>query len=117
MGANASTPRIVEIQSTRQWRAQLEASKQCNKLLVIDFTVKWCGPCKSMEPTIEEYATKYADVQFIKIDVDMLADVAGEFKVEAMPTFVIVKQGKEIDRIVGARKAELQKKIEKHRII
>ncbi|XWS34935.1 hypothetical protein CRYUN_Cryun21dG0080200 [Craigia yunnanensis] len=116
MGANASTPKIVEMQSTSQWRAQLEASKQCNKLLVIDFTATWCGPCKWMEPAIEEYATIYADVQFIKIDVDMLADVAREFNVEAMPTFVLVKKGKEVGRIVGARKAELQKMIEKHMI-
>ena len=43
-------------------------------------------------------------------------DVAREFKVEAMPTFVLVKRGKEVDRMVGARKAELQKMIEKHRI-
>lgn len=43
----------------------------CSKL-VVDFTASWCGPCKSMEPAIEEYATIYEDVQFIKIDVDML---------------------------------------------
>ena len=42
--------------------------------------------------------------------------MAREFKVEAMPTFVLVKKGKEVDRIVGARKAELQKMIEKHMI-
>ena len=41
--------------------------------MVIDFTATWCGPCKSMEPVIENYATIYADVQFIKIDVDILA--------------------------------------------
>ncbi|XWS68885.1 hypothetical protein CRYUN_Cryun04dG0132100 [Craigia yunnanensis] len=116
MGASASTSRIVELQSMSQWRAKLEASKQSNTLLVIDFTATWCGPCKSMEPVIEDYATIYADVQFIKVDVDMLAAVAREFKVEAMPTFVFVKKGKEVDRIVGARKAELQKMIEKHMI-
>ncbi|EOY00224.1 hypothetical protein QUC31_014359 [Theobroma cacao] len=116
MGANASTPRIIEMQSKSQWRAQLEASKQSNKLLVIDCTATWCGPCKRMEPAIEEFATIYADVQFIKIDVDLLADVAGELKVDSMPTFVLVKKGKEVDRLVGARKDELQRMIEKHRI-
>ncbi|XVE75174.1 hypothetical protein DITRI_Ditri12bG0074500 [Diplodiscus trichospermus] len=116
MGANASTARIVEIQSKSQWRAKLEASKQSNAMLVIDFKATWCGPCKYMEPTIEEYATIYADVQFIKIDVDILEDVAREFNVEAMPTFVFVKKGKEVERLVGAKKAELQKMIEKHRI-
>lgn len=64
---------------------------------------------------IEEYANLYADVEFIKIDVDTLEDVARQFKVEAMPTFVLVKKGKEICRLVGAKKTELQKLIEKHR--
>lgn len=43
-------------------------------------------------------------------------DVAEEFGVEAMPTFILIKKGKEVDKIVGARKEELQKKIEKHRV-
>lgn len=40
--------------------------------VVIDFTATWCGPCRSMEPTFEEYADKFKDVDFIKIDVDEL---------------------------------------------
>ncbi|XVF84820.1 hypothetical protein PTKIN_Ptkin17bG0070100 [Pterospermum kingtungense] len=116
MGTKASTAKIVEIQSTSQWRAQLEASKQSNKLLVVDLSASWCGPCKSMEPAIEEFATIYADVQFLKIDVDFSRDVAMEFKVEAMPTFVLVKKGKEVCRVVGARKTVLQRMIEKHMI-
>jgi len=40
--------------------------------LVIDFTATWCGPCKSMDPVIQEFAAKYTDVEFIKIDVDEL---------------------------------------------
>lgn len=40
--------------------------------MVIDFTATWCGPCKFMDPIIKEFAAKYADVEFIKIDVDEL---------------------------------------------
>ena len=40
--------------------------------MVIDFTAKWCGPCKYMDPIIKEFASKYTDVEFIKIDVDEL---------------------------------------------
>ena len=46
-----------------------------------------------------------------------LQDVAQEFQVQAMPTFVLVKNGKEVDRVVGAKKDELEKKIEKHKAI
>lgn len=40
--------------------------------MVIDFTATWCGPCKAMLPAIDDYATIYADVEFVKIDVDKL---------------------------------------------
>lgn len=64
---------------------------------------------------MKEFADKYTDVEFVKLDVDELPDVAMEFGVQAMPSFVFVRKGEVIDRVVGARKEELQKKIEKHR--
>ncbi|XP_059310195.1 thioredoxin H2-like [Lycium ferocissimum] len=84
-------------------------------IIVIDFTASWCGPCRHMEPIINDFAAKYTDVEFIKIDVDELADVAQEYGVQAMPTFVLIKQGKIVDKLVGADKDGLQKKIEINR--
>ncbi|BFG16586.1 thioredoxin H2 [Prunus yedoensis var. nudiflora] len=107
--------RIMAFHSKDQWNTHFNASKESNKLMVIDFTATWCGPCRAMEPTLKEYADKYTDVEFIKLDVDELPDVAREFGVQAMPSFVFVKKGDVIDKVVGARKEELQKKIEKHR--
>ncbi|KAM7464559.1 hypothetical protein LguiA_032680 [Lonicera macranthoides] len=83
--------------------------------MVIDFFASWCGPCKLMEPIIHEFAAKYTNVVFVKIDVDKLADVAREFGIKAMPTFILMKKGKQVDQLIGAKKEELQKKIEKHR--
>ncbi|KAK0575179.1 hypothetical protein LWI29_035124 [Acer saccharum] len=111
-----SPNQILEFQSKDQWKAHFETSKETNKLLVIDFTATWCGPCKSMEPAIKEFVAKYTEVEFIKIDVDKFTEIAKEFAIEAMPTFILVKKGKEVDRLVGAKKDDLQKKIEKHRI-
>ncbi|KAI9170095.1 hypothetical protein LWI28_022504 [Acer negundo] len=110
-----SQNQILEFQSKDQWKAHFEASKETNKLLVIDFTATWCGPCKSMEPAIKEFVAKYTEVEFIKIDVDKFKEIAKQFGIEAMPTFILVKKGKEVDRLVGAKKDDLQKKIEKHR--
>ncbi|KAF3431393.1 hypothetical protein FNV43_RR26124 [Rhamnella rubrinervis] len=106
---------IKAIHSKEQWKSHFNASKDSNKLLVIDFTATWCGPCRSMEPILDEFAEKYSDVEFIQIDVDELLDVAAEFGVNAMPTFLLLKKGNQVDKVVGASKDDLQKKIEKHR--
>ncbi|WJX62398.1 hypothetical protein P8452_47397 [Trifolium repens] len=83
--------------------------------MVIDFTATWCGPCKYMEPIIKELAAKYKYVEFIKIDVDELMDMASAFQVQAMPTFILIKKGKIVEKMVGAKKGQLQKLIEKRR--
>ncbi|XP_020238958.1 thioredoxin H3 [Cajanus cajan] len=111
----SSQNQILAFHSPDKWKAHFEASKETNKLMVIDFTATWCGPCKFMEPIIEEFAAKYTEVEFIKIDVDELKGVSQEFNVQAMPTFILIKKGEVVDSVVGARKEELQKLIEKHR--
>ncbi|KAK9104877.1 hypothetical protein Scep_021721 [Stephania cephalantha] len=98
-----------------EWGEIFYSLKDSSKLLVIDFTASWCGPCKMMAPVFAQLSTEFTDVQFVKIDVDELKDVAQEFGVRAMPTFVLVKQGKKIDEVVGANKDELKNKINQYR--
>ncbi|KAL2552327.1 Thioredoxin domain-containing protein [Forsythia ovata] len=107
--------RVTAFHSSNRWQLHFNSSKQLNKLIVVDFSASWCGPCKFMEPVFNDMSSKYTDVDFAKIDVDELSDVAKEFAVQAMPTFVLLKQGKEVERVVGAKKDELEKKILKHR--
>ncbi|KAK7362143.1 hypothetical protein VNO77_04246 [Canavalia gladiata] len=106
---------ILTFHYMAKWKAHFEAVKETNKLMVIDFTATWCGPCKYMDPIIQEFAAKYTDVEFIKLDVDELMGVTQEFQVQAMPTFILMRKGKIVDKVVGAKKEELQKLIEKHR--
>ncbi|XP_075484891.1 thioredoxin H2-like [Primulina tabacum] len=106
---------VIAFHSTAKWRIHFESAKQTSKLMVVDFTASWCGPCRYIEPAINEFAVKYTDVDFIKIDVDELFDVAQDFGVQAMPTFLMIKRGKIVDKVVGAKKEDLQKKIDKHR--
>ncbi|KAK7274690.1 hypothetical protein RIF29_15787 [Crotalaria pallida] len=113
--ASSQSSHILTFHSTAKWKAHFDASKGMNKLMVIDFTATWCGPCKYMDPIILEFAAKYSDVEFIKIDVDELMGVSQEFEVQAMPAFILMKKGKVVDKVVGAKQEELQKMIEKHR--
>ncbi|KAH7532603.1 hypothetical protein FEM48_Zijuj04G0038900 [Ziziphus jujuba var. spinosa] len=105
--ASSSEPsQVRSFHSSERWQLHFNEVKESNKLVVIDFSATWCGPCKLMEPIFNALSSKFTDVDFVKIDVDELS---------AMPTFVLVKKGKEVDRLIGAKKEELEKKIEKHR--
>ncbi|XP_019094420.1 PREDICTED: thioredoxin H4-like [Camelina sativa] len=83
--------------------------------IVIDFTASWCPPCRMIAPIFTDLAKKFmSSAIFFKVDVDELQSVAQEFGVEAMPTFVFMKAGEVVDKIVGARKEELLATIVKH---
>ncbi|MBA0614595.1 hypothetical protein Godav_014870 [Gossypium davidsonii] len=113
--SSSESSRVLTFHSAPRWQLHFNSVKETPKLMVIDFSASWCGPCKFMEPFLNEMAAKFTEVEFVKLDVDELPDVAQEFGVQAMPTFVLVKQGKEVDRIVGAQKNELEKKVEKNK--
>ncbi|GJM96945.1 hypothetical protein PR202_ga13829 [Eleusine coracana subsp. coracana] len=64
---------VVAAHSTATWDQQWEAHKSSGKLLVIDFSASWCGPCRFIEPAFKEMASRFTDAIFVKIDVDELA--------------------------------------------
>ncbi|CAL1357293.1 unnamed protein product [Linum trigynum] len=107
---------VVEVHSASQWKVFIDDSRENNKLLVIQFTATWCGPCRLMVPAMEEFAAKYTEVMFIKIDVDKLPLVARQYDVQIMPAFALIKTGKEVEKVAGVKKTELRNKIEKHRL-
>ncbi len=77
---------------------------------LLDFYADWCGPCKVMSPVFEELKGEYAGkVEFEKVDVESDNDIASNFGVMSIPTFVLVKDDKEIDRKVGAMPKEMVK--------
>jgi thioredoxin 1 len=71
-------------------------------LVIIDFFATWCGPCKKIAPVYEELAKKYDTVTFLKVDVDESQEIASQFDISAMPTFVFLKNGAMFHKIEGA---------------
>lgn len=81
-------------------------------IYVIDFWADWCGPCKMMAPIFEELSKEMKNINFAKVNVDESSDIANEFQIMSIPTIVVMKDGEEIDRIVGAMpKSVLKAKI------
>ncbi|KAK1309791.1 Thioredoxin H2-1 [Acorus calamus] len=112
---NKAESLVSAFHSEKAWEEHWKTNQNSTKLMVIHFTASWCGPCRFIEPVIKEFAAKFTDVTFAKIDIDELPSVAEEWMVEAVPTFVFVKKGTEVDKVVGANKEELEKKIEEQR--
>jgi len=88
-----------------------ELAKAGNRLVVVDFTASWCGPCKRIAPVFAELAAKYSHNLFLKVDVDECPQTANDNKVQAMPTFMFFKNGQKIDSIRGADPEALESKV------
>lgn len=74
---------------------------------VLDFWADWCPPCKIMEPVILELEKELTDkVSFQKIDVDENPEIAQKYGIMSIPTYVILKEEAEVDRIIGATSKE-----------
>ena len=83
------------------------------KVTFLDFWAPWCGPCKITTPIVEELEKEFKDVEFQKINVDEEPEKSSQYGVMSIPTFVVLKDGKEVGRKIGAiPKAELKKLIE-----
>jgi thioredoxin 1 len=72
-------------------------------LEVKKFEASWCGPCKALKPVFEKVATKFNDVNFSYIDVDEQFELASKYGVRSVPTVVIEKDGKEVQRFAGVQ--------------
>ncbi|ORZ05778.1 PITH domain-domain-containing protein [Absidia repens] len=93
---------------------QLITSVPSDKLVVIDFYATWCGPCKMISPFVAQLASRYRHVQFAKLDVDKVADVAAQCKVSSMPTFQFYKGGKKVAEMKGANPTQLEQNVKQY---
>merc|ERR1712226_1552941 len=96
---------VKMIESMDDYNSLLEVSK--TKLVVIDFTASWCGPCKFIGPIFEKMAEENPGAEFVKVDVDEADDVAATCDIQAMPTFHFYKNGGKVDEMMGADQAKL----------
>lgn len=72
-----------------------------NDVVLVDFYANWCGPCKMLSPIVEDLSNEINDVIFAKIDIDESNEIASMFGVMSIPTLILFKNGKIVNKSVG----------------
>lgn len=77
---------------------------QSDKPVIVDFWAEWCGPCHAVAPVLERLAARHAgSLKVVKVDVDRSPGLAARFQTSSIPLLVLVRDGVELERIVGAQ--------------
>lgn len=87
-----------------------------NGVTLVDFYADWCGPCRMMEPVIEELASEMSGKASIaKLDIESAQQVTSSFNVTSIPTLILFKNKEEVERLIGVKsKDDLTRIISKH---
>jgi thioredoxin 1 len=96
--------------------ANFDEITNSDKPILVDFWAEWCGPCKMIGPVVEELASDYEGKAIIgKVDVDSNPNTSAKFGIRSIPTLLVIKNGKIVEKQVGAvPKSVLTQKIDAH---
>ncbi|PKA63703.1 Thioredoxin-like protein CXXS1 [Apostasia shenzhenica] len=104
--------RVLKVESEESWESFMAQARSQNSPVFVHFGASWCIPSLAMNSYVEELAMTHQDLLFLFVDVDEVKRVASKMDVKAMPTFVIMKDGAVLNKMVGANSEEIRKRVE-----
>ncbi|CAI5479333.1 unnamed protein product, partial [Closterium sp. Yama58-4] len=102
-GGVGSSGRVVAVRTDSEFRGAVTSMG----LVVVAFTAAWCGPCRQAAPLFERLSAAHPTVKFLKVDIDVLPEVAAREGVQSVPTFKVWKHGARVTEVVGAQLPQL----------
>ncbi|KAI9484021.1 MAG: thioredoxin-like protein [Benjaminiella poitrasii] len=102
---------LIDIVSDEQFN---DFASKKDTVYVLNFWASWAEPCQQMNEVFAELASKFPALQFLKIEAEEYPDISESFEISAVPTFIILKEGKIVDQVEGAKAAELTNSVAKH---
>jgi len=106
---------VIHIESDNDFTSILQKAKTNKKIIIADMFADWCGPCRQMAPIFEELASKYPSIMFIKVNADQTPATSQTYRIKGLPSFLVFKDGNEIDRMTGANPQGLQELAAKYK--
>eukprot|EP00262_Sarcandra_glabra_P014619 TRINITY_DN4301_c0_g2_i1.p1 TRINITY_DN4301_c0_g2~~TRINITY_DN4301_c0_g2_i1.p1 ORF type:complete len:140 (+),score=28.75 TRINITY_DN4301_c0_g2_i1:53-472(+) len=106
-----NTGNVRVVNSKESWDAIMSEASRDGKTVVANFSASWCGPCRMIASLYSELSEKYPALIFVTVDVDELSEFSSSWDIRATPTFFFLKNGLQVDKLVGANKPDLQKKV------
>ncbi|KAI9471019.1 MAG: thioredoxin-like protein [Benjaminiella poitrasii] len=104
-------PIIYNISTERQFDRMISKASVTN---VINIWAKWAEPCQQMNEVFSELATKFPSLTYIQVDVDQFPDIATKIEIDSVPSFLLIQENKILDKIEGAKAAELSNSVAKY---
>ncbi|RDX58391.1 Thioredoxin-like protein CXXS1, partial [Mucuna pruriens] len=103
--------KVIKIDSQKSWEDHISHATNQKYPVVVHFSAFWCVPSIVLNPLFQQLASTYQGVLFLSVDVDEVKEIASKMKINAMPTFVLLRGETPVDKIVGANPDEIRKRV------